>query len=313
MTTQTKTVVTLAFTLAAAAAACMPAQDPPSLIETTRLLGARVEVAGDAGRASPRPGETATVTWLVAAPGQMPPLGWAFVLCPGVATSLDCAGEPLGVFQGQDQPRVTIAVPAAGDLGATKMLVLEGRVCSSSSPVLDGTHASCTDGGDGTTASVAIPLDLDVPGSEPNQNPDLAGSPLTLDGAAWDPPAAPDPNDACAGLPRVAAGSKDHVITVGTRGADREDYTALLGDPPAPVVARERLEISQFTTAGKLARSFSWIEAEDPSEQPTTEVKWDAPKPEEVPAEGKRVDFTFVVRDMRGGIDWTTRAVCATQ
>jgi len=307
-TTTTRTKMLPATTALVAAAACAPSMDPPSLLETTRLLGARVEVAGEAGRATPRPGETATVTWLVAAPGAMPPLGWAFVLCPGVSTSLDCAGAPLTVFQGQDQPQMAITVPAAADLGATTMLVLEGRVCSSSAPVIDGTNrARCTDDGDGTTASVAIPLDLDVAGSEANQNPDLRDSPLTLDGAAWDPASATDTADPCAGLPAVGAGTKDHVISVVTRGADREDYTALLGDPPAPMASRERLELSQFTTAGKLSRSFSWVEAEEPSDAPVTEVKWDAP------AEARTVQLTFVVRDMRGGVDWTTRAVCVTQ
>jgi hypothetical protein len=301
--------------LALAAVGCAPAQDPPSLIETTRVLGARVEVAGAPERATPRPGETVNVTWLVTAPGPMPPLGWAFAFCPGVSTSLDCAGLPYTVVTGQDQPRLTVDVPQAADLGDTRLLVLDGRVCASSDPVLDPASGRprCTMDGDGTTASVAIPVDLDVAGSEPNQNPSLADSPATFDGAAWVGAGGGDPADACAGLPVVAGGTKDHVLTLGTRSADRETYTALAGDPPMPVQARERLQISEFATAGKLAHAYAWIEAEDQTQDPAAEMKWEAPKPEDVPAEGLVVQFTFVERDMRGGVDWTTRAACVTR
>jgi hypothetical protein len=33
-------------------------------------------------------------------------------------------------------------------------------------------------------------------------------------------------------------------------------------------------------------------------------MKWNAPELAKVPAEGQVVRFTFVVRDMRGGVDW---------
>jgi len=39
-------------------------------------------------------------------------------------------------------------------------------------------------------------------------------------------------------------------------------------------------------------------------------VTWEAPPATEVPAAGLPVTFTFVVRDDRGGTDWTTRAAC---
>jgi len=29
-----------------------------------------------------------------------------------------------------------------------------------------------------------------------------------------------------------------------------------------------------------------------------------------VPSEGRLVRFVFVLRDLRGGIDWTTRTIC---
>jgi hypothetical protein len=110
----------------------------------------------------------------------------------------------------------------------------------------------------------------------------------------------------------VAAGTEDHIIGNTTDGTDREAYTIVLGDPPIPTPTRERLQISQFTTAGKLKSQFSFIEATDERPQTTVDVTWDAPKTDQVPPSGI-VMFTFVTRDERGGADWTTRAVCVTQ
>ncbi len=51
---------------------------------TRACVGARIEVEGAPDRASPLPGETADVTWLVTSPDATPPLGWAFAVCaPG--------------------------------------------------------------------------------------------------------------------------------------------------------------------------------------------------------------------------------------
>jgi hypothetical protein len=306
---------TLAATLLALAGGCGPELDPPSLIEHTRVVGARVEVTGAPERATPAPGETATVSWLVTAPADMPPLGWAFVLCPGAGGRQDVCGEPLAVFQGSDaRPTMTIAVPAQAALGQTRELVLYGQICSASEPVLksdaDGERPGCSMNGDGTTAAVTIPLQM---GSMANRNPSLAASEMLFDGAAWAAEGATGAGAACAGLPAVAAGSKDHVIRYTTAASDQERFTELRGDPPVPVEQRERLQISHFTTAGELARSFSTVEAEETSDRPALEVKWEAPAADKVPAEGLVVRFTFVARDLRGGTDWTGRAVCVTE
>ena len=75
---------------------------------------------------------------------------------------------------------------------------------------------------------------------------------------------------------------------------------------------RESLQISQFTTAGKLKSQFSFVEATDENATTTVDVTWDAPEAAEVQATGEAVTFTFVVRDDRGGTDWTTRVLCVT-
>ena len=293
-------------------AGCGPSFDPASLISSTRVVGARAEVEGAPERATPTPGETVNVTWLVTSPVPTPPLQWIFAVCApgavGSTTAIGCSDAPLATFQGTaNPPRVSIPVPAAGALGAARSLVLYGEVCTGagSTPVFDATSGipTCTGGG-GTTASVSIPLQL---ASAANHNPS-ADHAFTLDGQAWSP-AVPGA-DSCLAGPRLSAGTPEHVIGNTSLGTDREMFTAMLGVPPVPTPMRESLQISQFTTCGRLKSQFSFVETADARAETVVEVKWDPPKAADVPAAGLAVTFTFVVRDGRGGTDWTTRTAC---
>ena len=297
-----------ALLLATVVTGCGPDFDPSSLIEKTRVIGARVEVEGAPERAAPAPGETATVTWLMTAPAAIPPLGWAFALCaPNALGNLSCDQAPLDLYQGSENPpRVAFVVPGSDVLGSARSLILYGRICVASAPTFDAQSGlpGCTDAGDGTTAAVSVKLeDADYP----NHNP-VADHGFTFDGQPWAPDAGGDP---CAAGSRVKAGTDEHVIGMVSDGADRESYTALAGYPAVPTALREALQISEFTTAGKLKPGRSFIEAADVAPQTTSEVKWTTPKPEDVTA-AQAVTFTFVVRDDRGGVDWTTRSVCVT-
>jgi len=284
---------------------CGPTFDPASLINTTRVVGARVEVEGAPDRASPLPGETANVTWLVTAPDGVPPLGWAFTVCtPG--TTPGCESGALAQFEGSDSPpRLAIPVPSQDVLAGATSLVVYGEICDrlDSSPTFDAQSGvpGCTGGG-GTTVSLVVALQQ---GDDVNHNP-IADRAFTFDGEVW--PKLADGADPCATGPRVVAGTKDHVIGNTTDGADRELYTAMLGDVATP--SRESLQVSQFTTAGKLTSQFSFVEATDTSAATTVSVTWEAPAVADVPADGLAVTFTFVTRDNRGGTDWTTRAAC---
>ena len=297
-------------------AGCGPTFDPASLIETTRVVGARVEVEGAPERATPTPGETANVTWLIASPeAPPPPLSWAFALCsPGTVgnkTTLGCESAPLALFEGTaSPPRISLAVPVADVLGSATALILYGEICPGldSTPMFDPQSGApgCTGGG-GTTASVTIRVQRN---DQTNHNP-VADRAFTFDGQTWAPLATGD--DPCVVGPRVAAETKDHVIGNLTQGSDRERYTILLGDPPVTTPVRETLQISQFMTAGELKNQFSFVDATDSNTETTVDVKWNAPKAAAVPAAGLPVTFTFVVRDDRGGIDWATRAACVAE
>ena len=106
------------------------------------------------------------------------------------------------------------------------------------------------------------------------------------------------------------AGTENHLIGNTTEGSDRELYTAMLGDPPVATPERESLQISQFTTAGKLTSQFSFVEATDGKPETTVDVTMGGAPSRRGAGAGLPVTFTFVVRDDRGGTDWTTRAAC---
>lgn len=288
-------------------AGCGPSFDPASLIDSTRVLGARVEVAGASGRASPAPGESATVTWFVTAKTTVPSLAWAFALCaPGGASARACGSTPFAVFQGTtNPPSVSLTVPSTEALAGADRLVLYGRICTDSAPLFDPQTGDpgCSAGGTGTTALLTIQLQT---GADTNHNPTAERS-FTLDGQAW--PLLPAGADPCASGPRVVASDLDHVIGLVADGTDRESYQTVQGDPPAPTLARESLQISSFATAGKLSAQYLFVEAADERSETSLAVKWSTPKAADVAGEAP-VTFFFVVRDNRGGADWTSRSAC---
>lgn len=103
-------------------------------------------------------------------------------------------------------------------------------------------------------------------------------------------------------------------------------------DPPPPgtravsdlPLVWERLSLATYTTAGELERLFSNYEASpsaveqvpppDPPEAVITRnpafVEWSRPGAGAVPAEGLVVEFVFVLRDRRGGMDVARRKLC---
>jgi hypothetical protein len=295
----------LALLLAGTAlGACGEPFDPPSLIEKPRVLGATVEVVGDPTRATPLPGESVTVSWIMAAPDAMPELAWAFAICRSVGTTPAeaCAPAPLALAQGTGVPSFVVTVPTADLLGNASRLTLYGQICQDGAPVVDSQTNLPGCPGAGTFATLDIYLQTT---DHANHNPNLADRPFAFDGAMW---LADDPTLDCTQLPHVAVASKGHVISLGTLAEDRETVVFPPSDPTgAPAMTREILQISNFATAGELGQSYIFVEASDPRDEVDVEVTWDAPA--DMPA-GGRVRFTFVARDLRGGVGAVTRTLC---
>ena len=280
--------------LALASTGCDDALTRVDLVANLRVLGARVEVDGEPGRASPLPGETASVRWLVADRHPEPPLGWTLSACeaaPPGSSLPSCAAEPFATASADvpvaGEPRIDLVVPEETTAGA---LALFGVVCPDSEPVATADSLDCAGPG-GRLVSLDFILGTD---SLVNTNPTIDPEAFELDGVAM-----PEGLD-CATLPTVAR-SSSHELELRLEESDRDaiDPTSS-AEPP-----KEELQVSHFTTAGKLERAFTVFEASDTNL--AARVSWKAPS--EVPLDGFARLF-FVVRDMRGGSDWIERAVC---
>lgn len=270
---------------------------PVELVTEPRVLGGRVEVDGDPGRAAAAPGESATASFLLATPELSQSLGFAFAVCPGLprrGTRPDCASAPFAeVFSANgesDTPSVAFEVPE--DLDPSGRLVVLGIICPDGTPSDDGT--TCDGADPGTPIALELELAHD---DDTNLNPELLPEDITLDDDAW--PELPAVDGDCNGLgfAEVAAGSK-HRLGIALDEADRNP----LLHPSKLDPVRESLQLSHFTTAGDLEHAFQSIAWD--SSALDREVSWTAPK------ERGLVRFWLVVRDFRGGGAFTERAVC---
>lgn len=266
------------------------------LIEEPRLLGGRVEVQGEPGRAAPAPGESATVSLLVAAPELEPALGFALAACasaPRNGARAGCGSDDFARISAENAagavPRLDFEVPA--ELDASGRVLVHGVVCPGGSPNADG--ASCDDGDE---RPLELELELARPG-DVNHNPELSADAITLDDGDW--PELPAVEGDCAGLgfPEVETGSK-HGIVVTLDESDRDPLPRASELDPA----RESLQLSHFVSGGDITRAFETIAWD--SDELVRRVEWTAP-----PATGL-VRFWFVLRDFRGGAALGERAVC---
>jgi hypothetical protein len=280
-------------TLLAVAAGCNGDLPVASELTATRVMGARVQIAADPGRAAAMPGEAADVEWLVAGPTDPGPFPWAVALCTGL--DHNCVDAPGAPATGTGLPVVVpFTAPDATALG--------------------GGHAPLMAGMLGTIpARFDVPVDAD--GSPPNHHPNLANDELDFAGALWTTPVAGDaggPCDGSDGAPVIkatpaGADAVDQEIRLVSDGDDRETFVT---DAATGATALEELQLSNFSTAGKFTASYAAIFSTDTRPDADVTMKWTPPNAGDVPAAGLTVQFHFVVRDGRGGLDWTHRSAC---
>lgn len=297
-----KTAWLAALSLAPLCSGCDEPLKRASLIEETRVLGARVELASDPERGSPAPGEDARLRLFVAAPGGAPNVAYAFSLCGVSPTNSGfpaCAGAPFASALRTDPSTETVGfdftVPADLDRASTPHGFASGVVCPDDRALFaaDGSPRCANGSGE----AFGFEFDFAGPG-EDNQNPTFATDALTLDGEIW---TASDPAAACTDAPAVQAGTRH---TLGARLEPR-DFDALV-PLTSEDATRESLLLARFTSAGKLAHTLAALGPS--SAAVSSEVSWDAPS--SAAAGGARVQFYFVVRDGRGGEDFAERTLC---
>lgn len=311
-------VLVLAGIAAVLIAGCNNDLPVASVLERTRVLGARVEVAADPGRAAVSPGEAAQVSWIVAGLSAPTTLDWAFALCTTAATGATCAEAPQPIAAGSGTPvLVPFTTPDTATLGNDLLPLMLGEVCADGTLGVDPNSGlgTCTGAGaSGTSTTFVVPVTPD--GETPNRHPALGNDVIEIGGVAWDPATATAATagaacDASSGLPIVTATAAGHEavkqeIRIVSDGDDRETFV------PAgkAVAALEELQISNFTTAGKFESSYAAIFATDTRPDADVTVKWEPPAAAAVIGGGEVVMFHFVVRDVRGGLDVTSRALC---
>jgi hypothetical protein len=284
-------------------------------IEELRVLAVRLEVDGDASRAWPSPGDTVTARFLTAAPQSEPAIGWQLVACLAAPTTqgiVGCAEAPFARAQaaavGPEEPMLRFAVPAELLPGHKPRLAVLGAICEGEVPEF-GSELSQADCAGDAPILVTFDAPIAVDDDEINHHPTLADALVEIDGAAWLAPAGAVASCSAAApsaeLPQFTARSGDHRIVIALSDDDRDpliDASGLL--PPF-----ETLQLSHFSTAGLLERPFSVIEGG--AERLDVQVTWAAPN--SAPEGGLLTRFYFVVRDLRGGVDWTVRQACVVR
>jgi hypothetical protein len=267
------------------------------LVAEPRVLGARVEVEVEPGRAAPLPGESATVSFLVAAPELELSLGFALAVCPaeprrGARSS--CAAEPFATVSSDngDATIASLSFEVPSELDASGSLLVLGIVCPDGSPASDG--QSCEGADSGTLVALEFELGRD---DDLNLNPTLQPESVLFDEQEWLDIPAVDGDCRGLGFPEVEPASS-HTFVIELDRADRDPLPQSSELDPE----RESLQLSHFASAGDLSRAFQTIawDSNDLSRATT----WTAPR------ETGLVRFWLVLRDFRGGSSFVTRSVC---
>lgn len=266
-----------------------------SSITYTRVLGVRVEVEGDAERATPSVSEGATARVLVMGPNGVTDVAYAMDVCaamPETGGLPACAGASLtAVAPAAPSAEPTLQWPGftSEQVGDADALLVRGTICEEGTPELDATRpGQCVDPSFvGVSFINRVPLLAD--GQAPNRHPSLAAATLRIDDVTWDA-------DECGAI--ASRDGKEHTLSITLHDAHRE---TLDGEA-------ETLLLSWFANAGELDVHFSVLEAEQ-AEDMSLEVAWTAP-PADAEAIQDTATITLVLRDQRGGVDWITRTIC---
>lgn len=254
--------------------------------------------------------------FLVAQPDKAAEVSWSFSVCeaePVVRDSPTCAAPSFANASSDGAssalPGFTFRVPEEEELlGMDELLVL-GAFCFDAEILVPGRAEDfldyrCSGGGDPHLVSTTIGVER---GDVANLNPDLGVVAWAFDTVPWSSaPLDSELYHGCADvpfeLPRVDAGSGDHVISFTVPSGQREP----IEQRSSRAASHETYQLSHVVSAGELERPFSVID--DESSDSELRLLWDAPK--DVPDEGLVVRFYFVARDLRGGSDFAMGAVC---
>lgn len=313
------------------AVGCDPNFEPGSLLTKPRILAAKVQLEHDPYGSWPLPEEAMDITWLSVDPFHAPAFEWVFGACvplPTFSGSQLCQSVPFGLSQGEGaMPRYALTAPDTATLGDANHILIAGIVCAHGELVFEsdqsmGALAASPDvfrsldelvqcrGPDAERLLVTLKVPIRT-GAEQNHHPVLDGVPIYFDYQTWPVTESDFPGTTCTQEEKdrgavLTSGKKSINIRLAFDGQEREFYH-LLGAPGSS--ARELLQLSHLTTAGKFERQFSIVESTAPDDT-AVDVKWILPQEEEGSQEPRRVMFYFIARDRRGGVGWAVRSIC---
>jgi hypothetical protein len=287
-------------------AASLGCEDPlvdPATVIGPRIVGARVRAADDARSAEPRAGQAGSIDWLVIsnAAGTL------------AATAAFCAAEPSslgaprcsgGVYAERSvelrfgEPlSIDLTLPAELEPGSPWLAWL-GSCGGEAAPFDAAASRILCDEEEALSAFYRGRIPQNV----------LADDEVSLGGEPWLASAAlTEPGSPCAELelPSIRPGEpKDVRLDLGVD--DREALPEVPGQY-APH-ARESLVYTHVATIPGLDRAFSAIDFD--SDADGFSVPFSVAAEAEARVEGETIHFFLLVRDERGGVDWTRRDAC---
>lgn len=314
------------------AGACAPGFAPFREVAKSRVIGATITVDSDPTKFSPAPGETATMTLVVADPGPKQGRTWALVVCRPGSSQLDAVycDEPsrfvgasysptlpaVGPFP---DPSVSFTVPDLATLGDATELWVMGAVCNGGTvrdlltdpPVYGEPWEPCMEDplADPQPVGQLITtrIKLHVDDNSANHAPDLLS--LTLDGAAWTSVAPDDaPTEGCSGsgtYPEITADGLGHTVIATSSPSSREVYVPEGLETSYP----EDLFLFLFRTAGDASPGYGVID--DTSS--VAMLDYLPPPATEVAQNGTLVRFWVQLADDRDASTFVQRAVCVVR
>ena len=293
--------------LALGVPSCKPDFDErESFVDRTQVIAVRIDPP------EAKPGETVTTSLLVVSPTgplDAPPASWAFCATPKLLTengSVSAACVANGVVPIADaRGGVSAALPMSGcfDFGPeTQSAEVRPRDPDVTGGFFLPIRARLAgDGGDALTAFGFARLACNLANAsgdvatqfqaqyKRNTNPALLPIDARLEGAS-----------APAALDAIPHGARV-VLRAAWRPEDAETYALFDVQNQTIVTRRESLRVSWYATAGSYVQDRSGRTEDEP--ETFTENTWTAP-------DDARVSFlSFVLRDARGGMAFTTVAV----
>jgi len=309
--------------------ACGPGFEPAYKLEKSRIIGAFVSVDSDPLRATPGPGETATLTLVAADPGPKAGRTYALVVCRKGPSNLDVVfctdpatflGTNLvttlpGAADPKPDPTVSFTLPSEAELGEDDEVWVFGAVCNGgqvrdliNDPPQYGTNwdpcePNQTPTPYGQLISSRLPI-ARLP-ERTNRRPSFASVRIDdADFVAVPPDDASDIGCIGAGYPEFPADSL-HAISATAMPDDREPYfnDFLQADDVEDVYLR------LYLTAGKPDVTYAVIE----DTMYEAGILYRTPPAVEVDDTGTLVRFWLYLDDDRHASSWVRRAICVTK